>query len=233
MTMPFHPLRRGFSLIELLVVISIIAVLAAMLLPTIGLVRAAAHAARCSSNLRQLQFANLQYANDWPGMFAPKEHYDADGGWSESWIYNADLKLALDTGTKSNGSLANVPIPLVCPLAKQIEALWSPIGYAYGYNYPQQSNGAKDRYLTPLTAQGGISSKVAFADALNWTISYGYATPSTTSASSYWFGGVPAPEGYSRSCIAYRHQGKANVVFFDGHVERLDAASLYQTSNWY
>jgi prepilin-type N-terminal cleavage/methylation domain-containing protein/prepilin-type processing-associated H-X9-DG protein len=223
----------AFSLIELLVVISIIAVLAAMLLPSVGLVREAAQGSRCSSSLRQLQLANLQYTNDWPGMFAPKYHYDADGGWSESWVYNNDLKLALDASAKPSGSLNNVPIGLVCPLAKQIEALWSPVGYAYGYNYPQQSLGAKDRYLTPLTGQAGISTKVAFADALNWGISYGYANPATTSASSYWFGGVPAPEGYSRSCVAYRHHGKANVVFFDGHIERLSGTELYLTSNWY
>lgn len=225
--------RSAFSLIELLVVVAIIAVLSGILLPAVGLVRDAARATRCASNLRQLQMANIQYASDWSGMFAPKYHYDADGGWSESWVYNTDLKESLEANTKANGSMDNLPIGLVCPLAKQIQALWSPIGYAYGYNYPQASLGAKDRYLTPLASQPRISGKVAFADALNWGISYGYANPLSTVSSSYWFGGVPAPEGYARSCTAYRHSRCAQVVFFDGHIERLDGQRLYQTGLWY
>lgn len=177
--------------------------------------------------------ANIQYASDWDGQFAPKYHYDADGGWSESWVYNAGLKEALEANTKSNGSLDNVPIGLVCPLAKQIQASWSPIGYAYGYSYPRASLGTTDRYLTPMASWSGLSSRVAFADALNWGISYGYANPSPILASSYWFGGTPAPEGYARSCVAYRHLRAANVVCFDGHVERLDATQLYVQERWY
>jgi prepilin-type N-terminal cleavage/methylation domain-containing protein/prepilin-type processing-associated H-X9-DG protein len=225
--------HSAFTLIELLVVVSIIAVLAGILLPAIGLVRDSARSSRCTSNLRQLQMANIQYTSDWSGQFAPKYHYDLDGGWSESWVYNSDLKENLEANTKSNGSLDNLPIGLVCPLAKQIQALWSPIGYAYGYNYPKASLGAKDRYLAALTSQPRISNKVAFADALNWGISYGYANPLSTVASSYWFGGVPAPEGYSRSCTAYRHSRCANAVFFDGHIEHLDGARLYQSELWY
>lgn len=228
-----QPSRSAFTLIELLVVISIIAVLSAILLPAISLVREAARATSCASNLRQLQMSNLQYSSDWDGQFAPKYHYDADGGWSESWVYNTGLKDNLDTNTKANGSMDNLPIGLVCSRAKQIQALWSPIGYAYGYNYPQLSLGTKDRYLCPLTSQKSISNKVAFADALNWGISYSYANPLITVANSYWFGGVAAPEGYARSCTAYRHQRSANAVFFDGHVERLDGMSLYQTKLWY
>ncbi len=225
--------RSAFSLIELLVVVAIIAVLSGILLPAIGMVRDVARATRCASNLRQLQMANIQYTSDWSGQFAPKYHYDLDGGWSESWVYNNDLRESLEADSKANGTMNNVAIGLLCPLAKQIEALWSPIGYAYGYNYPQASLGAKDRYLAPLTSQPRISNKVAFADALNWGISYGYANPLSTVASSYWFGGVPAHEGYSRSCTAYRHGRCANVVFFDGHIERLDGARLYQSELWY
>jgi len=55
---------RGFSLIELLVVVSIIAVLASMLMPAVGTVRNAARTVGCLGNLRQLGMAYALYADD-------------------------------------------------------------------------------------------------------------------------------------------------------------------------
>ena len=56
--------HAAFSLIELLVVVSIIAVLAALLLPAIKLVREAAYGSSCLSNLRQLHMGVSLYAQD-------------------------------------------------------------------------------------------------------------------------------------------------------------------------
>lgn len=56
--------RHGFSLIELLVVIVIIAALASLLLPAVGMVREQARRTACASNLRNLAIATLAYAQD-------------------------------------------------------------------------------------------------------------------------------------------------------------------------
>jgi prepilin-type N-terminal cleavage/methylation domain-containing protein len=61
--------RRGFTLVELLVVISIIALLLAILMPTLNKVRAQGHQTICLSNMRQTGLGFLLYAQDYEGAF--------------------------------------------------------------------------------------------------------------------------------------------------------------------
>jgi prepilin-type N-terminal cleavage/methylation domain-containing protein len=57
--------RDGFTIVELLVVVSIIALLIAILLPAIGKARDAARTTQSQGNLRNLAVANDTYAADW------------------------------------------------------------------------------------------------------------------------------------------------------------------------
>lgn len=83
--------NSAFTLLELLVVIAIIGVLTALLFPSFSKMKERARCAKCASNLRQLQQAAVNYANDHRGRLpraATEQRYEDDErrGIHRGWI---------------------------------------------------------------------------------------------------------------------------------------------------
>ena len=69
--------RVGFTLVELLVVIGIIAVLISILLPALGKARAQANTVKCQSNLKQLVIGAQMFAAEHQGYLPHAENNGA------------------------------------------------------------------------------------------------------------------------------------------------------------
>ncbi len=82
---------RGFTLVELLVVVAIVGLLVGLLLPAVQASREQARIAKCASNMRQVGLAMIRYcdlhAGHWPETTHTTKLDPATGKYSRAWVY--------------------------------------------------------------------------------------------------------------------------------------------------
>ncbi|HLK58604.1 MAG TPA: DUF1559 domain-containing protein [Chthonomonadaceae bacterium] len=100
--------KGGFTLIEPLVVIAIIAILAAILFPVFAQARMAARKTVCMSNMKQIATAIRMYSDDYDGYFPRIQASDGNGHWSViSWWAVHFYQQSLDAYIKMERGTTN------------------------------------------------------------------------------------------------------------------------------
>lgn len=203
----------AFTMVELLAVIAIFGILIALLIPGVGKLRKSVQASHCASNLRQIQMANIAHAQDNDGKYV-RIMFRTENGGQARWLKDLEFLAYL----KRDSSTQTLVKELWCPTALFDPERTNSEPYTYGVNINGFStSGSNEPGYTRQIRVTDIphpAKSMAFADALDWQISEG---------------GVDIYDGreiYQARAVAYRHSNKANVVFYDAHVELLPKSAF-------
>lgn len=214
--------RAGFTLVELLVVVSILAILATLVLSGYRVYLNLATRAHCSSNLRQLGTAVLLYTQDNNGAFPPYVKNNTDG--SKMWFFGKEpSQPGVAEGARNLDREAGPLYPYieavgsveVCKGFNYGSALWKAKfkGASYGYGYNWALGGRNSGSPMNMVELRSSASVILMGDCGQVNTFQKPASPSKPMIEEFYI----INETYRT--VHFRHNNRANMLFVDGHVE--------------
>lgn len=201
-------------MVELLVVVAILAILAALVVSVAGKMHQAAKAATCSSNLRQVGASMIMYATDnggkLPPLQPPRNARTGKRGdiWPpilarEGYMWNGEGDLPCGEGVWT------------CPSCDFMAHTYGGYGvvedtvFVYGEKFPRGG----------ITEAGSLRLTAIESPANTWLV--GDTSRKASEPNKGWYAIWADPDRWKTHGPGVRHGGRANVCMVDGHVEAL------------
>jgi len=217
--------KRAFTLIELLTVIAVIGVLAAILIPTVGRARQSAYQAEAIANLREIHSAISMYVVNNNNQYPRSQTLKPEGATGSDWDYDGGfwfntIAPYLEEGRRFNRQLVRTkgPWPQSIPFAspfitdKELHG-WGGAGIDIGYNghlFPRKVAGSARVRAVNIE---NPSRALLAVDAMNPNNGVGAWSVGSAGA-------------FQPGRIAFRNNGQANVLFVDGSVTQITREDL-------
>lgn len=209
--------KRAFTLVEMLVVLSIIGLIAVLLIPGINRAQASLKKAQCVSNMRQICAGLMAYVADNDGTF-PIDIDNSKGGgqnnvWGTAiWTYVGYKGIPnypendLQGNAGADRNIFHCPVTKYYPKAK-FKEICVPASYPVANRFSYAMNSAPSRVAY---GTAGIPMKMGRIK-----------SPSATALLLEMHEAGGNQWAYHNAFGLIPHQGGCNVLYYDGHVEWL------------
>ncbi len=230
---------RGFTLVELLVVIGIIALLISMLLPALNKARAAARTTTCLSGLRQVGMAVVEYTINNRQTLPPCYYFSAANPSTNRSMFDI-LGEQLPTNTRESiwtcpESLpgTTTQYPLTYGANRRVHVYYwvdSPVPPGQVQSLMRVTKVRRSSEVVSLADASQASGVYTTGGWLDWSDHPDVADPSKADTSTNllpgW--GNNSDAVGNNYHVRYRHGGnkQANVLFIDGHAATLSSGEI-------
>jgi prepilin-type N-terminal cleavage/methylation domain-containing protein/prepilin-type processing-associated H-X9-DG protein len=213
--------RRAFSLVELLIVIAVVAILAAIVLPTLGNAKLSARRITCVNNLRQLGLASQMYWDDHDGDAFRYMMGVSNGGtiywfgWIEAWVPGNEGQRAFDVAAGALYPYLGGRGVEVCPSLDYNSRLFKAkaTGAAYGYGYNLHLSAPATHPPLKMNRVTRASDIALLADAGQINDFQEPASADNPLIEEFYYINDTEPT------VHFRHNRRANVLYCDGHID--------------